>query len=231
MYALDQQAAREADQIGSYLNETGKYKGRFLRAEKLLSKQKGTHGVGFTFEAEDKRTTRFDVWTINGKKEHLPGYKFINALLACMKVRQVTEGRAKVDRYNWDTKQVEQVEATVFPELMNKSVGLVLRNTEYEKMRDGMLTGETGWRLEPVLPFDAEHEFTSSEILDRKTKPEKLAAVLATLVDRPLKKRTATPASDHSAAQPRSGGSGFEDMDDDIPFIDPLKRRGAYLVM
>lgn len=218
MYALDQQAAREADQIGSYLNETGKYKGRFTRAEKLVSKQKGTHGVGFTFEAEDKRTTRFDVWTINGQGEQLPGYKFVNALLACLKVRQVTEARAKVDRYNWDTKQTEQVDAVVFPELTGKPVGLVLRNTEYEKMRDGMLTGETGWRLEPLVPFEASGEFTSSEILDRKTKPEKLAAVMATLTDRPLKKRAAPALSPRAATA--AAPSFAEDFDDggDIPF-------------
>ena len=221
MYALDQQAAREADQIGSYLNETGKYKGQSTRAEKLVSKQKGTHGVGFTFEAEDKRTTRFDVWTINGQGEHLPGYKFVNALLACLKVRQVTEANAKVDRYNWDTKQTDKVDAVVFPELTDKPVGLVLRNTEYEKMRDGALTGETGWRLEPLVPFEAAGEFTSSEILDRKTKPEKLAAVMAMLTDRPLKARSSPApraAADRQSPAPQSHGSGFDDMDDSIPF-------------
>ncbi|GAA6121499.1 hypothetical protein [Acidovorax sp. FG27] len=221
MYALDTQAAREADQFGAYLNETGKYKGQFTRAEKLVSKQKGTHGVGFTFEAEDKRTTRFDVWTINGAGDHLPGYKFVNALLACMKLRQVTEAPAKVDRYNWDTKQIEKVDATVFPELIGKPVGLVLRNTEYEKMRDGMLTGETGWRLEPLVPFEAATEFTSSEILDRKTKPEKLASVMATVTDRPLKKGpapAARQAQDRHSPQQASQGSGFDDMGDDIPW-------------
>ena len=66
-----------------------------------------------------------------------------------------------------------------------------LAKTEYEKMRSGQLTGETGWRLELVAPFRAADEFTSSEILDRKTKPEKLASIVAMLKDRPLKKRPA----------------------------------------
>lgn len=218
MYALDQKAAREADQFGAYLNETGKYKGKFTRAEKLISERKGTHGVGFTFESDDKRTTRFDVWTINGQGEHLQGYKFINALLVCLKVRQVTEVAGQVDRYNWDTKQTEKANATLFPELMNKPVGMVLRSTEYEKMRDGMKTGETGWRLEPVLPFEAEGEFTSSEILDRKTKAEKLTAVLATLEDRPLKTRPSAQAADNSAPRSTTASSGFDDMSDDIPW-------------
>jgi single-strand DNA-binding protein len=30
---------------------------------------------------------------------------------------------------------------------------------------------------------------------------------------------------------PKAAGSGFEDMDDDIPFMDPLKRRGYHLAI
>lgn len=32
-------------------------------------------------------------------------------------------------------------------------------------------------------------------------------------------------------AQAQSGGHGFEDMGDDVPFMDALKRRGVHLVM
>lgn len=40
----------------------------------------------------------------------------------------------------------------------------------------------------------------------------------------------AAPAS-RPARPAAAAGSGFEDMDDDIPFADPLKRRGAHLVL
>ena len=43
-------------------------------------------------------------------------------------------------------------------------------------------------------------------------------------------KRDAAPAP-RQAPAPSGGGSGFSDMDDDIPFIDPLKRRGFHLVI
>lgn len=49
--------------------------------------------------------------------------------------------------------------------------------------------------------------------------------------------RTAAPsAAPRAAPAPRpapapSGGHGFENMDDDIPFIDPLKMRGMHLVL
>lgn len=237
MYALDQNAAREADSFGSYLTETGKYIGAFTRAEKLISKNKGTHGIGFTFESAGQ-TTRFDVWTMNAQNEHLSGYKTINAIMACMSLRGIRPVPGQVDRYNWDTQQKETVQAEVFPDLVGKPVGLVLQKTEYEKMRDGHKTGETGWRLELVAPFRAADEFTASEILDRKTKPEKLAAIIAVLSDRPLKSRPAQQSRAHDDvnaqaqhATTRSAGSGFEDMDDDVPFRDPMSYRGAHLVM
>lgn len=221
MYQLDQNAAREADSIGSYLTETGKYVGTFTRAEKLISKNKGTHGIGFTFESAGQ-TTRFDVWTMNAQNEHLGGYKAINAIMACMSLRGISEKPGQVERYNWDTQQKETVQAEVFPELVGKPVGLVLQKTEYEKMRDGQKTGETGWRLELLAPFRAADEFTAGEILDCKTKPEKLASIIATLADRPLKARPAARRNESGNGGPPSGhpaaSSGFDGMDDDIPF-------------
>ena len=77
-------------------------------------------------------------------------------------------------------------------------------------MRDGALTGETGWRLELLMPFEAESELTASEILDRKTKPERLAAVIATLGDRPLKNKSVKPSHANTA--------NSENLDEDIPF-------------
>lgn len=221
MYQLDSNAAREADSFGSYLTDTGKYIGTFTRAEKLISKNKGTHGIGFTFES-NKQTTRFDIWTMNAQNEHLSGFKAINAIMACMSLRGIKPAPGQVERYNWDTQQKETVQADVFPELVGKPVGLVLQKTEYEKMRDGIKTGETGWRLELVAPFRAADEFTASEILDRKTKPEKLAAIIAVLSDRPLKARPAAQPARQGASTPPAGhpagGSGFDDMDNDIPF-------------
>jgi hypothetical protein len=237
MYQLDQNAAREADSFGAYLTETGKYVGTFIRAEKLVSKNKGTHGIGFTFES-NKQTTRFDVWTMDKDGKHLGGFRAINAIMACMSLRGLKEASGQVERYNWDTQQKETVQADVFPDLVGKPVGLVLQKTEYEKMRDGLKTGETGWRLELVAPFRAADEFTASEILDRKTKPEKLAAIIAVLADRPLKNRAAPQAHSHDdvnakaqQASTRGAGSGFDDMDDDIPFRDPLSYRGAHLAL
>ena len=234
MYTIDATAAREAENFSNFLSETGKYKGKFIRAEKLVSSNKGSHGIGFTFESDSKQTTRFDIWTMNAQGERLKGFKTLSAIMACLKLKTLAVGTGPVERYDYDTKQHYTVQAEIFPDLLNKPVGLVLVNTEYEKMRDGHKTGETGWRLELVAPFEAATEFTAAEIMDRATQPKKLAAIVATLADRPLKNKPAqrqqAPARYDDAppvGHPASGG--FSAPDDDIPFANPLRSRAASL--
>lgn len=213
MYQLDHQAAREADTFGAYLSETGKYIGTFTRAEKLISNKKGTHGIGFTFECSGQ-TTRFDIWTMDAQNQHLSGFKALNAIMTCLGMKSIAPRPGKVEKKNWETNQTEVVDAEVFPGLMGKQIGLALQKTEYEKIRDGHKTGETGWRLELVAPFRAADEFTASEILDHKTEPKKLTAIVSRLADRPLKSR---PVQNERQPQ-SSSSSGFDDMTDDIPF-------------
>jgi hypothetical protein len=219
MYKFDAATAAEADNISAYLDETGKYKGKFTRAEKLISSNKGTHGIGFTFEDESKRTARFDLWTVDNMGKQLMGFKSLQAILAVLRFptgRDLKIAQAQVDRYDYDTRQTTKVQAETFPDLINRPIGLVMRNTEYEKMRDGTKTGETGWRLELVVPFQADTELTASEIVGNKTQPQKLAGIMATLADRPLKTRPAGgQRNDHSGPPPgHPAAGGFDDFGD-----------------
>lgn len=201
MYTLDQQSAREAENVSAFLNKTGKYKGTITRAQKLISTNKGTHGIGFTFADDSKQTTRFDIWTQDKDGKPLMGRKMLDALMVCARKQKLTVAKGEVERYDYDTKKMVKEQAEVFPELTGAQVGFLLRSTEYEKMKDGHLTGQTGWRLEPVCPFDYATELTAAEVMDKKTKPEKLAGLVATLADRPLRNRPAAraeaPATSH----------------------------------
>lgn len=212
MYTLNTQLAREADTQSNYLTETGKYIGRFTRAERLVSK-KGTEGIGFTFENASKMSTKFDLWLKNASGEDLPALKTLSAILVCLKLKDIKPAPGKVERYDFETKTKNIVDAEIFPGLLNKPIGLVFQKTEYEKMRDGALTGETGWRLEPLVPFEAQSELTASEILDRKTQPERLPRVIASLADKPLKNKSAQKPAASSANTTNS-----ENLDEDIPF-------------
>jgi hypothetical protein len=219
MYQFNAATAAEADNISAYLDETGKYKGKFTRAEKLISSNKGTHGIGFTFEDESKRTARFDLWTVDNTGKQLMGFKSLQAILAVLRFpagRDLKIAQAQVDRYDYDTRQTTKVQAETFPDLINRPIGLVMRNTEYEKMRDGMKTGETGWRLELMVPFQADTELTASEIVGNKTQPQKLAGIMATLADRPLKTRAAHgQRNDHGGPPPgHPAAGGFDDFGD-----------------
>lgn len=185
MYTLNPDAAKKADVIGAYINETGKYLGTFVRAEKLVSSAKRTDGIGFTFRADDGRECRFDIWTQKEGGEPLSGLNQVNAMMACLQQRALSVSQQTVKK--WDNGAEVTVPAPCFAELMNKRIGLLLRAEEYEKMKDGHKTGTTGWRMGLFAVFQADTELMASEILSRKTQPEQLAKVTALLADKPLK--------------------------------------------
>lgn len=212
MYQLDTQSAKSADTIGAFINDTGKYIGAFIRAEKLLT-DKQTHGIGFTFKADDGRETRFDLYTVMADGTKLYSMKQVHALMACLQARNLTEQKMRVKKWDKENSKEDMLEATCFPELMNKPIGLLLRAEEYEKMKNGQLTGESGWRMGLFACFQAGTELMASEILDRKTQPEQLAKVTAMLADKPLKK---SPKS--APDRPQGSQSSMAVMDDDIPF-------------
>jgi hypothetical protein len=215
MYTLDANEARKADQKGGYINETGKYKGKFTRVEELTATT-GTQGVGFTFVSEDGKTANFAVYTVKADGTKLSGNNFMMALMACMGLRSTGEPVMKmVKRYDYDAKKEYEEEAPLFTTMMDKPIGLLLQNCEYEKERDRVKTGEFGWKIEPYAPFQADKELMATEILNKVTKPEMLAKMVASLKDRPLKGKPAGHGAPQSSGRP---ASNFGDMDDEIPF-------------
>lgn len=48
---------------------------------------------------------------------------------------------------------------------------------------------------------------------------------------RPAQRQAPAPRQQQAAPAPRQGGGGFEDMDDSIPFRDPMSKRGFHLVV
>lgn len=211
MYKLDPAAAAKADTIGAYINESGKYVGKLTRAEKLVSATKKTDGIGFTFKADDGRETRFDIWTYNADGKPLSGLNQVNAIMACLQVRELTVISHPVRR--WENNQEITVDGEVFPELQNKPIGLLLRSEEYEKMSNGVATGQVGKRMGLFAIFQARTELMASEILSRKTKPEQLGKVIGLLADKPLRNRPTAGAIGADNGRPMS----MDDMDD-IPF-------------
>lgn len=215
-YTLNPQAAKQAG-VSSYINETGPYVGVFKRAEAVVSKQK-TDGIEFTFLSDDGRTCDFlNCWTYNEDGKELYGLKMLNALMACMRVRDIAPIEGSIRDRDGNTKKT-----TIFPELMDKPIGVLLQREEYEK-NDGSI----GFKFNIVGSYEAKSGMTASEILDKATKPVLMEQMVARLKDKPMQQRrepAARPATQAGALV----GSGFDDMSDDIPFADPYKGPIAY---
>ena len=212
MYNLDPNLAKKADVIGAYIQDTGKYVGTFLRAEKLVSATKKTDGIGFTFKDDAGRECRFDVWTRKPDGTTLSGLNQINALMACFKIRSMQPVAAQVKKWDNDQRADTLQDAPCFLELMGKRIGLLLRAEEYEKMQDGHKTGEIGSRIGLFAIFQADTELMASEIMTSKTKPEALGKVITLLADKKLR----VTAKRHDAS---NGGTPDMPSDfDDIPF-------------
>ncbi|WP_344234479.1 hypothetical protein, partial [Cupriavidus gilardii] len=162
------------------------------------------------FQTDAKQTANFTLWTLNADGKELFGYKQLQALMTCLRVKHLETKTAIVKKWDRVANQVLDVEADIFEDLMDRPIGILFETEEYEK-NDGSL----GLKVVPAAFFDADTELMASEILDKKVQPAQLAKMLPTLKHRPLKKAVATQ---QRHASPAPSGGGFDDMDDDIPF-------------
>lgn len=209
MYSLDTNSARKADTSGSSIKELGKYIGDFTQAKEIIAKS-GTKGIEFAFKSASGQKANLSIYTMSASGEKYQGYDTLMAIMTCMSLKNIAPTKANVTRYDYDQKKDVQEPGTVFADL-HKPIGVLLETEDYLKQ-----DGSTGTRMVLKNVFRAADEFTASEILDRKTKPELLPKMVAGLRHRPLKGAREHIPSGYPAMRESSGG--FADMDDDIPF-------------
>lgn len=207
-YTLNTEAAKAADTINGRIEESGKYIGTFIRAESTTS-SKGTIGIDFSFKSNDGLSTDYlTVWTHNAEGKEIYGFKVLMAIMTCMKIKTLTKTVGIVEKYDQDQKKRAQVQADIYPELMNKPVGLLLQRAEYTKTAGGV-----GSTFNIFAAFEADSGFTASEILDRKTKPELLERMVSSLRDKTLPK--SSQGGVHGNEPPVYEEAPFYD---DVPF-------------
>lgn len=205
-YNLNAEQAKQADNVGMRITETGKYIGVFTRAEAIKSKQ-DTEGIEFSFKSASGQEADFlTLWTHDASGKEVYGLRMLNAIMTCMRVKSIAPAQGQVEK--WDGSARAKVSATVYPELMGKQIGLLLQREAYEKA-----DGSIGHKFNIFACFEAGSELMASEILGQIAKPEKLAKVAATLGDRPMKKKPGGHAT-----TPNGDPGGFSTMPDDIPF-------------
>lgn len=211
MYTLDTKQAKAADAISASIRETGKYIGTITRAEAITS-TRGTKGLGLSFKADDGSSADYlDLYTHKADGEALSSLKTVNAILACLKVREVKEGQINFEKYDKGTKAREKFQSRGYPDLMGKRIGFLLRK---EIETDDQ--GKDRDRVAIFAVFQHDTELTATEVLDQKTKPERLEKMLDELMARPVydKRKAAT-----SQARTTSHSTGDDwTQDQDIPF-------------
>lgn len=205
-FTLDPQAAKAGSGGSSRIDTTGKYKGK-IKFAKYWEGDSGAKFVTISFEADTGQQCRLQICTHSGRdKGGQPtyGYKQVQAIMACMKVRALTRVEQVVNDYNQDTKQVEPVKRTVFKEMTGAKIGFALYRHDQ--------TGQNGdyFTMEIAAPFNYDSEQTAQEVLDQKP-AETLGKIVNSLKDKDSRAKSA--GSSYSYQQPSSS-----DIDDDIPF-------------
>lgn len=210
-FTLDTKAAKSADAISQTIRESGKYIGTITRAEAIVSKM-GTTGLGLSFKSDDGATAGYlDLWTHRANGEALMSFKTVSAIMACLKLRQVNQGPVTFERWDKESSQRVKMQGNGYPDIQGKRIGFLLRK---EIETDDQ--GKDRDRVAIFGVFQADTELVASEVLDQKTKPERLTKMVEALEAWPINdKRKKTVASSH---QSQSAGQDWADAEDDIPF-------------
>lgn len=206
--------ARKADNFSSVIKETGKYIGVITRAERLLS-ERNTEGVGFSFKTDDGASANYlDVYTAKSDGSLLRGHSIVQAIMCCTRTKTAEDGKINFQRWDSNTRQMVQATADGYPALMGKRIGFVLQ----KELATHSITGEDNERLNIVAVFEASTGLTASEILDQKTKPEKLENIVRMVMANPVRDTRKRNGGTQRQSHPNQPGNEAPPFDDDIPF-------------
>lgn len=207
-YTLDATSARNAESIGKFIRDTGKYKGVFTRAEMLISKNKGTQGIEFDFLSDGKECT-LQLWTRTAQGEPLSAINMVNALMTCLSLRSIQPKKMVVEKYDYDTKQRRKVEIDAFPDLMNKPIGLLLQKelSIYE--------GKEKSKMLIFAAFNHASEKTATEIIDKAANPVSIGKLVLGLTDKDNRK---APSQTPQPQSKTNNAYAALDDDSDLPF-------------
>lgn len=216
-YALDTQAAKEANTGGKRITETGKYPGT-IAAAFYEQNQNGTEIVNIMFISDSgQECGPLPLYTHNGRGEVIAGYKTLNALMTCAKVKKLSWQNQPLDLYDYDEQKVVSKQKECCVELAGKKIGLVLQQEEYRKGN-----GDIGERMVLAAPFEHGTERMAAEILGGQNQAAALGSYIAYIARNPVRKlRDGGQTANQSytqTSQSQQGAHGPANFDDDIPF-------------
>lgn len=210
---LNSDEARKADNISSVIRESGKYVGTITRAQKLLSKN-DVQGLGLSFKTDDGASANYlDLYTVKPNGDILRGYNIVQALLCCCRIRDAQEGPITFERWDRDEGGMVEVTEEGYPAIMGKRVGFILQ----KELATHSITGADTERMNIVAVFEASTGLTASEILDKKTKAERIDQIEQMIMRSPVRDTRKRVAKTPAVSQAPAAGSN-DDWDDSIPF-------------
>lgn len=183
-FTLDQMKAKEADNQGGRIDQSGKYVG-LIKSFEFGKFDSGSQYVEIGFESTDKQTASMRIITM--KKDGTEsdyGIKKIHALMTCLKIKE--SSMEKETRKKYDFQQRAEIDKVVYfaPEFEGKHVGLLIEMEGYEN-------GNGEYKEKPALfsSFEPQGEFTAKEILEKATQPQQLSELVMALEKRASKKK------------------------------------------
>ena len=104
-YTLNPEAAKQADNMFSRIEEKGKYLGIITRAEPIVSK-KGSKGVDMSFKADNGASADYlTIWTHNAEGKQLQGFNVLMAIMTCLRVKELKAENGEAEKYDHDEKK------------------------------------------------------------------------------------------------------------------------------
>lgn len=197
-FNYSEEAARGADKNADRITDSGAYVGKLTRAYATTAGT-GTQGIQCEFSGP-QGTADFQLWTHdeNGHpKPSSPGFAFLNSLMFFfgLKTLHAERGTAEVwkDVPGKDKREKVEEEVDTFPELCDKTIGLVLQ-------RDN---GDNGYRMNLYGVFDPTTRKTMTETKENVAKATKLDRMLKGLKDK--NSRTKARRDEAEPGQPGVG--------------------------
>ena len=204
---LDVNAAK-ANDAAMRISQAGKYTGTFTLAEYVENKTKGSTGINLEFVADDGAKANFYInLSYGGNTQNDGGYRTLNAIMACLRLRELSDPvEAKITKRDKDTKKDVEQNGLIFADLQ-KRIGVVVQ------IELGEYEGKPTENPRLYTVFEADTELLAAEILEKVTKPEKLANVVAYIAQKGV-------IDKRQKAHPKQEAQAFNASDDDfdLPF-------------
>ena len=176
-YSLVAADARESDEQFSKITETGAYTGTFNQAMHIEAKT-GASGIEFNFIDDAGASCRFSLYTESANGTQIFGHNMLMAIMACMKIREISPVNMIHDVYDYDMKKTVKQNVEMYKQLLGMPIGVVLQSENY------IMNGEQKTRMNAIRFFNAKTRQTASEVLDSVETPKKLDLLLSGLKDK-----------------------------------------------